>query len=151
MAVGMDVDFARRMLEVLERSRMPTGEGASVGSPGPAPADQVRRFRELMQAPEAVSVGAANHSSGVDPSRYASDVQALNPTDSTTNPQAVEKASFDAPVEKTQAGVELGLMHPEALYALEFGLKMHMFETKAFHSVKNRVSADLEQVLRNNS
>ena len=167
MAVTLDLDASRRLLDQLESSRMTAGEGLVGDTKTPVPREVSEAFRKLVEeGPDALGgAQAADRSSMTN----AADAAQLQPqgVDAASGIGRVDGVGSDLDSDRVQsadgtssAGAVDGassridgppLPGPEELIAMQFHMGMHSFQTKTLSKVRDQAVQNFEQTLKSTS
>ena len=142
MAVEVNLDAARRLIEALEQSRTPQGEGLVGDGRSPVPAQLAQAFRELMQPPEAAPVGGVDRIQSAFPTEGAQSAQ--RSAFSGTSDLAADAVGSAAPAQSA-------LPAPADLIGMQFSVNMQLFEGRTHAAVRDGVAERADEVLRSTS
>jgi len=131
------IDASERLLEALERSRLPAGEGKASTERAPVPHALAEEFRVLMEQP----LAEVNNPTPIQASVAAQSSDAQRLVQNTPNDPIT-------PVSGLKANEATQLLTPDALLAWQFEVRMTVLESKLFYKVQNQATNDLDQRLR---
>lgn len=151
MDVSSAVDFSQRLMEALETSRSPRGEGLVSSDRSPVPREVAEAFRALVeQGPEgAQRIDGAAQIQASDPTQRVSQTDAVRASGKAEAPQSVGGSDLAADAPQRSTAPELP--SPEQLLKLQFRMNMQVFESKFLGNVRDSASSQFEQTLKSNS
>ena len=152
--VSSTVDFSQRLMEALESSRAPRGEGLVSGERSPVPKEVAEAFRALLEnGPDPVrEADAANRVQGLQgssPTEQVNRTEAVSPGANTEKPAGIES---DLAADKVGGAAPADILPtPTELYQIQFRMHMQVFESKYLSNVRDSVAQQFESTLKSQS
>jgi len=143
MAVAVDLDASRRLLERIENLQVPSGEGMAADVRSPVPREVADAFRALIEAPAASAPESAS---------AASSVRSPDALGAAQNGSiGIDSVGSDLASDRAGAVSADDLMNPMQFLSTQFSVNMHAFEMKSVSGARDRMVEDLETTMKSSS